>query len=57
LKHFFNVAVLDDRDPLVVIQKPLNDLGNRIEIDVAARVALQWRRVKGSFFLSSIAVI
>ena len=35
MKNLFDVRVLDNRDPLIEIEKPLNYVGNRIEIDIA----------------------
>jgi len=48
LKNLFNVAVLDDRNALVEIKKPLDNVGNGIEVDVPLGIALQWGQVKRS---------
>ncbi len=55
LKNFFDVAVLDDCDALIEIEKPLNHIGNRIEIDVAARIAQQRRQVQRSVLFGKVA--
>src|SRR6185437_11318167 len=47
MKDFLDVWVLDDGDTLVKIEKPLNNIGYGIKIDVAAGVT-QGRRVKRS---------
>src|SRR5258708_21288456 len=46
LKNFFDVTVLDNGHAFVVIEKPLNNIGNGIKIDVASGVTLQRREVK-----------
>src|SRR5437588_176397 len=39
LKQFFNFGVLDNRDPIVVIHEPLNDVRNRIVVNATGGVA------------------
>ena len=43
LKHFFYVWVFDDRNALVEIEKPLNNIGNGIEVNVSTSIVQQWR--------------
>jgi len=57
LKNFFYVAVLDNRYALVEIEKPLNNLGNGIDIDVPCDIPSQGRKVKRSLLLANIAAL
>ena len=47
LKDFLDVRVLDYRNALVEIEKPLNYVGNGINVNVPAGVALQGREFRG----------
>jgi hypothetical protein len=51
LKNFFDVAVLDNRNALVEIKKPLDNVGNGIEIDVPLGITPQRRQVKRTLVL------
>src|SRR5882672_10716082 len=55
LKNFFYVAVLDNRYALVEIEKPLDNVGNGIEVDVPCAIPSHGRKVKGSLVLANIA--
>src|SRR5258705_9426735 len=56
MKHLFDVWVLDDGDSLVKIEKPLNNLGYGIKVDVPAGIP-QERRVKPRLLSRAVAVI
>jgi hypothetical protein len=55
LKDLFYIAVLDNRYALIEIKKPLNNLGNRVDIDVPMRITAQWRKIKLGVLLTSTA--
>src|SRR5687768_1735862 len=54
LKDFFHVAVLDNRYPLIEIEKPLNNLWDGIHVNVPVRIPSQRRKVKRSLLLANI---
>src|SRR5262249_15842316 len=49
LKDFFNRRMPDNRHPLIVIQKPLDHVRHRINIDLPRCVALQWWQIQIAF--------
>jgi len=42
LKQLFNLRVLDDRDSLIKIKKPLDHIGKRVVVDIAVLVAAKY---------------
>ena len=56
MKHFLDVWVLDDGDSLVKIEKPLNNIGYGIKVDLPAGVT-QARRVKRGLLADIFAAI
>jgi hypothetical protein len=57
LKNFFYVAVLDNRYALVKIEKPLNNVGHGVEIDVACNIPSQRRKVERSLLFANVATV
>src|SRR5687768_8010828 len=49
LKDFFDARMLDYGNTLIVVEEPLNHVGNRINVDAPLRVAQQWRSFRSSF--------
>src|SRR6476660_5457840 len=56
MKHLFHVWVLDDGDSLVEIEKPLDNLGYGIKINVPSGIT-QGRRVKRNLLADVFAAI
>src|SRR6266850_892553 len=56
MKHLFDVWVLDDGDSLVKIEKPLNNLGYGIKVDVPSGIP-QERRPKRTLLADAFAAI
>src|ERR1043165_2718107 len=46
LKNFFDGRMPDDRDALIVVEEPLDHIGNGINVDLPVRVSLQWRALQ-----------
>src|SRR5687767_8005613 len=51
LNHFLDSWMLDNRDAAVVIEEPLDDIGNRINVNATSSIA-QKRWVRRRIFFS-----
>ena len=47
MKQFFDLRMFDDGHALVIIEEPLDDIRQRVIVDVAVTVSPEYGRVRG----------